>query len=123
MLAATAAIRELAARFTIREVAYDPWRYHSEALRLADDGLPVVEFPQSHARMTVASERLHAAIVEQRLRHNGDPALTLHVSQAVAQATGRGWRLSKIARTRRSTRQSRSRWPSNAPNISPRPSA
>jgi phage terminase large subunit-like protein len=48
--------------------------------------------------MTVASERLHAAIVEQRLRHNGDPALTLHVSQAVAQATGRGWRLSKMAR-------------------------
>ena len=97
-LAATAAIRELAAHFTIREVAYDPGRYHSEALRLADDGLPVVEFPQSHARMTVASERLHAAIVEQRLRHNGDPALTLHVSQAVAQATGRGWRLSKMAR-------------------------
>jgi hypothetical protein len=46
VLAATAAIRELAAHFTIREVAYDPWRYHSEPLRLADDGLPVVEFPQ-----------------------------------------------------------------------------
>jgi phage terminase large subunit-like protein len=40
VLAATAAIRELAAHFTIREVAYDPWRYHSEALHLADDGLP-----------------------------------------------------------------------------------
>ncbi|MEJ7568412.1 MAG: terminase TerL endonuclease subunit [Gaiellaceae bacterium] len=90
------AIRELARRYTVREVAYDAWRFQSEALRLErDDGLTMVAFPQSHARMTVASEGLHAAIVEQRLRHRGDPELDRQVALAVAKRTGRGWRLDK----------------------------
>jgi hypothetical protein len=32
-------------------------------LELAERGIPVVVFPQSNARMSPASERLHAAIV------------------------------------------------------------
>jgi phage terminase large subunit-like protein len=47
--------------------------------------------------MTVASERLHAAIVEQRLEHRGWRELDQHVASAVAKQTGRGWRLDKIA--------------------------
>lgn len=85
--------------WTIIEIAYDPWRYRAEALRLErEHGLNVVEFPQSHARMTVASEGLHAAVVEKRLRHPGHPTLDSHVAQAVAQKTGRGWRLTKAGR-------------------------
>jgi phage terminase large subunit-like protein len=53
----------------------------------------MVDFPQSHARMTVASERLHAAIVEGRLRHPSHPELNQHVADAIAKQTGRGWRL------------------------------
>jgi phage terminase large subunit-like protein len=83
----------------IRELAYDPWRYQAEALRLQrEHGLTVVEFPQSHARMTVASEGLHAAVVERRLCHPGHEALDRHVAGAVARQTGRGWRLDKAAR-------------------------
>lgn len=48
--------------------------------------------------MTVASEGLHAAVVEGRLRHPGHPDLDRHVAAAVARKTGRGWRLDKIAR-------------------------
>jgi phage terminase large subunit-like protein len=46
--------------------------------------------------MGPASERLHAAIVEGRLRHPDDPALNSHVRQAVARDTPRGWRLDKL---------------------------
>lgn len=96
VLEATAAILAMADRFTVREVTYDPWRFASEALRLeAEHGVTVVEFPQSHSRMTVASEGLHAAIVEGRLRHPGDPDLDRHVAAAIAKPTGRGWRLDK----------------------------
>ena len=92
------AIRELGERFQIAEVAFDPWRFKSEAMRLEADGVgPMVEFPQSAARMTSASERLHSAIVERRLRHRGFPELDRHVAQAVARQVpgGRGWRLDK----------------------------
>jgi hypothetical protein len=44
--------------------------------------------------MTIAAEGLHAAIVEQRLRHPSHPTLDQHVA-AAARRTGRGWRLVK----------------------------
>ena len=85
--------------WTIREIAYDPWRYQAEALRHErEHGLTMVQFPQSHARMTVASEGLHSAVVEKRIRHPGHTALDRHVAHAVAKKTGRGWRLDKFAR-------------------------
>jgi phage terminase large subunit-like protein len=99
VLAVTDALLELHADgWLIREIAYDPWRYQAEALRLErEHGISTVEFPQSHSRMTVASEGLHSAIVEKRLRHPGHPALDRHVAQVVAKKTGRGWRIDKVA--------------------------
>jgi phage terminase large subunit-like protein len=82
----------------VREIAYDPWRFESEALRLeAETGLQMVEFLQWHTRMTVASEGLHAAVGDQRLQHPGDAYLDRHVAGAIAKATGRGRRLEKAA--------------------------
>lgn len=99
VLEVTAAVLRCAERFSVVEVTYDPWRFASEALRLeAEHGVRVVEFPQSHARMTVASEGLHGAIVEGRLTHYGDGDLDRHVAAAVAKPTGRGWRLGKAER-------------------------
>lgn len=92
-------VRSLASRYTVREVAYDPWRFRSEALRLEDAGLPMVEFPQSTARMVPASEALYAAIVERRLTHPNDPDLNAHVAGAIARQTPRGWRLDKSERS------------------------
>lgn len=90
------AIRELKGRYAVEEVVYDPWRFESEALRLErEEGLTVVAFPQSHQRMVPASERLHAAIVERRLRHPGLPELDRQIANAVPRQTGRGWRLDK----------------------------
>ncbi|MBO0767540.1 MAG: hypothetical protein J2O48_02525 [Solirubrobacterales bacterium] len=99
VLQATDTVRQLAQRFAIREVAFDPWRFRSEALHLEADGIgPMVDYPQSHARMVPASERLHAAIIEKRLRHPADPDLDRHVANAVAKQTGRGWRLEQSGR-------------------------
>lgn len=100
VLDATDAVRRLAQRFTVTEVAFDPWRFKSEALRLEAEGLgPFAEFPQSHARMTVASEGLASVIIERKLRHFGDPDLDRHVAAAVAKPSGRGWRLDKLGRS------------------------
>src|SRR5207244_1899531 len=98
VLEAVELIRGLAATRRIRQVVYDPMRFESEALRLAADlRLTLVSWPQSETRMTICSERLHAAIVEQRLRHPGHRVLDLHVANAEAKPTPRGWRLVKRA--------------------------
>lgn len=92
-------VLEIAERRAIAELAFDPWRYQAEALRLErDHGVNVVEFPQNHARMTAASENLHRLIVEGKLTHPGDPELDQHVAAAVAKQTGRGWRLDKLTK-------------------------
>jgi hypothetical protein len=43
--------------------------------------------------MGPASERLHAAIVEGRLKHPNDEQLNAHVRAAIARDTPRGWRI------------------------------
>jgi phage terminase large subunit-like protein len=83
-------VRELGETFTIAEVAFDPWRFEAPALELAERGIPVVAFPQSHARFGPASERLHVAIVEGRLTHRDSPDLNAHVRAAIARDTPRG---------------------------------
>jgi hypothetical protein len=55
--------RIFALTHSIAELSFDPWRFEAPALELAERGIPVVVFPQSNARMSPASERLHAAIV------------------------------------------------------------
>jgi phage terminase large subunit-like protein len=81
---------------SIVECAYDPWRFQAPALEPAERGIPIVEFPQSNARIGPASERLHAAIVEGRLSHPDDSSLNAHVRAAIARDTPRGWRIDKL---------------------------
>ncbi len=99
VLAVAERVRRLAREQDVRGVAYDPWRFSQAALELESEGMRMVEFPQSHSRMVPASERLYAAVVEQRLRHPNDETLNRHVAAAVAKDTPRGWRLDKSARS------------------------
>lgn len=89
-------VLEIAGRRPVVEVAHDPWRFRSEALRLeAEHGLAVVEVPMSSTRLGQMSEGLHGAIVAGRLVHPDHPTLNQHVAAAVAKQTPRGWRLDK----------------------------
>lgn len=91
-------VLEIAARRPVVEVAHDPWRFRSEALRLErEHGLVSVEVPMSSTRMGAASESLHGAIVGGRLEHPDHPELNQHVASAIAKQTPRGWRIDKSA--------------------------
>jgi len=90
-----AKVRELAGTFTVREVAFDPWRFGQAAIELEREGLPVIAFPQSNVRMVPASEQLYAAVKEGRLEHPNDPDLNRHLASVVARQTERGPRLDK----------------------------
>jgi hypothetical protein len=91
-------IVEVASRRPVIEVAHDPWRFRSEALRLQrEHGLDVVEVPMSQSRLIAMSENLHSVIVSKRLTHPDHPGLNQHVADAIARQTARGWLLSKSA--------------------------
>ncbi len=88
-------LRELHRRYRVREVAYDPAFFQRTAEALADDGLVMVEFPQSAARMVPACQRSYEAVCGQVVAHDGSVALADQILAAVPRAAGEGWRLSK----------------------------
>ena len=62
---------------------------------LADERIPVTQFPQSPSRMTPATTALYEAVVNRQVTYDGDKRLARHVSNAVLKADSRGTRLSK----------------------------
>jgi phage terminase large subunit-like protein len=68
-------IRELAATYNVREIAFDPTYGRTMMASLSDDGLPAVEFRQGWVSMAPAVKELERAIIGRRLRHGGHPVL------------------------------------------------
>lgn len=93
--AVEAYLRELHMTYQLREVAFDPAYFQRSAEILHDDGLPMVEFPQSANRMVPACGQAYELIVSRRVRHDGSPTFTDQVLSAAQRMTDNGWRLSK----------------------------
>ena len=87
-------IRGACERWKVQEIACDTSRWVAELEGLAEEGLPVVAYPQSKARMVPATERATAAVMEQTVSHSGDPRLARHVMNAVRRPDGQ---LSKVS--------------------------
>jgi phage terminase large subunit-like protein len=88
-------IRELAAAYDVQAVSYDPRFFDVPAKMLADEGLPLVEIPQSVERMTGVLGSLLELVKRGEIRHDGDTVLTTHVLNAVARINERGFTLQK----------------------------
>lgn len=88
-------LRELDRAYALQEVAYDPRFFDVAAKVLGDEGLPMVEIPQSVERMTQAVGSTFEAIKRGELAHDGDPAVTAQVLNAVARMNERGFTLAK----------------------------
>ena len=68
-------IRELCARFNVREIAFDPTFGRTMMAALTEDGFPAVEFRQGWVSMAPAVKELERAIIARRFRHGGHPVL------------------------------------------------
>ena len=88
-------VRDLALRFQVVELAFDPWRAGQLAQELEREGMTVSVFPQNDARMMPASAVLFDAITERRITLPASPELAQHAAGATAQHSRRGWRISK----------------------------
>jgi phage terminase large subunit-like protein len=88
-------LRGLHHQYAVREFAYDPAYFQRSAEMLVDDGLPMVEFPQSRARMIPACGNAYEMIVNRKVAHDGAPQFVDQVLSAAQRMTDEGWRLSK----------------------------
>lgn len=91
-------IRQCAKRWNVLEIACDPYRWSRTMQVLADERLPVTEFPQTATRMSPATTRMYESVVNKTLTHDGDQRLARHVSSAVLKVDNRGSRLVKESR-------------------------
>jgi phage terminase large subunit-like protein len=88
-------IRDACRRYYVREIVCDPFRWARTLQALDEEGLPVVEYPQSPARMTPATQRFYEAVMNRQLTHSGDPQLGRHMDAAVLKVDTRGQRIVK----------------------------
>ncbi|MBW3579398.1 MAG: hypothetical protein KY462_17005, partial [Actinobacteria bacterium] len=94
-------VRGLATEFELVECAYDPKFFDYPASVLADEGVPMLEHPQSAERMIPACGYAYEQIVSKQVTHDGDPVLEDHVLSAVQRPSETGWRLSKSRSSRK----------------------
>jgi hypothetical protein len=90
-----ATLRDMAARFRPNEVRYDPWQMQASAQRLLQAGVPMVEFPQTQARLTDAGSNLYELVKGRNFVVYPDAQIRLAVQRSIAIETGRGWRIAK----------------------------
>jgi phage terminase large subunit-like protein len=83
-------IRELCARFDVREIAFDPYDARMTMQRLHDDGLPAVEMRQNITTMGPAIADLERVVNGRALRHCGHPVLRHHFDSVVASRNDTG---------------------------------
>lgn len=82
-------LRDLNGRYRLRSVAYDPKYFDQSAQELADEGLPMEQFPQSNERMCPAWADLRTEIIEgEAFRHDGDEQFVAHLMAGQAKDVG-----------------------------------
>lgn len=94
-------IRQACRTYTVREVAADPARWEMALQELTDEGLPIVEFPNTAARTIPATAGLYEAIMDGHIEHDGHPVLSRHLANCVLKETPRGAYITKEYRSSR----------------------
>lgn len=92
---------ELARRYHLAAVVYDPFQMAAIASSLRARGLPMEEFPQTVGNLTAAGQNLYELIRGRGLLLYPDEELRQHALNAVALDTGRGWRIAKEKASRK----------------------
>lgn len=95
LFAVMAYLRELTDRYRIGAISFDPRFFDVPAAMLADEGLKMVEIPQSLERMTPAIGDLYTLIRAGGMTHDRDAHAAQQILAAVPRLNERGFTLSK----------------------------
>ena len=88
-------IRMLSDLYNVREVSFDPRFMDVPAKILYDEGIPMVEIPQSVERMTPVIGDLYTMIKTGQMSHDAVPLVGEQILNAVPRLNERGMTLSK----------------------------
>ena len=94
-LSIEATLLDLAKRFQVKKVLYDPYQMAASAQRLAKQGLPMEEYPQTLDRLTAMSTTIVRSDHRANLVAYPSEAIRLAISRTVALESSRGWRITK----------------------------
>lgn len=83
-------IRELAERFTPREIVFDRWEATGIMRALEEDGLPVFGHGQGFRDMAGSINELERAIIDRKLQHGGHPILRWNVANVAVTSDDAG---------------------------------
>jgi phage terminase large subunit-like protein len=75
---------ELASRFEIQAVAFDPFQATQLSTRMLSQGLPMIEVRPTVLNFSEPMKTLEALVLQKKLSHDGDPVLTWMASNVVA---------------------------------------
>lgn len=89
------AIRGACRRWQVREIVCDPFRWARTYQILESENLPIIEYPQSPARMVPATQRFYEAVLNKTLTHSGNADLARHIGNTTTKTDARGTRVDK----------------------------
>jgi phage terminase large subunit-like protein len=79
-----------------REIVCDPTYWQDEMFQWSEAGMVVVEYPNTISRTVPATSKLYEAIMNAKLTHNGDAALSRHIENCILKVDSqRGARITK----------------------------
>lgn len=82
-------IIEIAQKFEVKELAFDPFQATMLITELMKEGLPVVEVRQTVANFSEPMKMLDGLIRSRRIRHDGDPCQAWMMSNVVAKTNAK----------------------------------
>lgn len=94
-------IRDIDAEFDLRGLAYDPRLFEIPAAMLAEEGIPMIEVPQSLERMTPAFGDLFADIKAGAISVDNDKTFEQQILNGIPKFNQSGFTLKKIAAKRK----------------------
>lgn len=84
-------LKDWAAEFDIRQIAYDPWNATDLVTRLQEqDGFTCVPLRQGFSSLSAPTKSLEKAILSKRLRHDGHPILRWNISNIAIESDPTG---------------------------------
>ena len=75
---------DMASRFGIQAVAFDPFQATQLSTRMLAEGLPMIEVRPTVLNFSEPMKTLEALVLQKKLVHDGDPVLAWMASNVVA---------------------------------------
>jgi len=83
-------IKEIAAKHSVRLIAFDPYNAQNIGNELEAEGLRVIRCPQSFLQLATPTRMLERAIMGKTLAHDGNPVLSWSMSNVVVDTDSAG---------------------------------